>query len=105
MIITPKLQTGNIIKQPKVALFPLLLGTILAPIGVLVFNLEASAEIAGMGLCALVAVFGIASSQGMAAMFSYLFVVIVLPTLLSLLFKPFLIKSNLLKPNDLKITI
>lgn len=105
LIITPKLQTGNIIKHPKVALFPLLLGTILAPVGVLVFNLEATAEIAGMGLCALVAIFGIASSQGMAATFSYLFVVIILPALLSLLFKPLLIKSNLLKPNDLKITI
>lgn len=105
LIITPKLQTGNIIKHPKVAVFPLLLGTILAPVGVLVFNLEATAEIAGMGLCALVAIFGIASSQGMAATFSYLFVVIILPALLSLLFKPLLIKSNLLKPNDLKITI
>lgn len=105
LIITPKLQTGNIIKHPKVAVFPLLLGTILAPVGVLVFNLEATADIAGMGLCALVAIFGIASSQGMAATFSYLFVVIVLPALLSILFKPLLIKSNLLKPNDLKITI
>ena len=105
LIITPKLQTGNIIKHPKVALFPLLLGTILAPVGVLFFNLEASAEIAGMGLCALVAVFGIASSQGMAATFSYLFVVVFLPGLLSIIFKPFLLKSNLLKPNELKITI
>lgn len=105
LIITPKLQTGNIIKHPKVALFPLLLGTILAPIGVLVFNLEASAEIAGMGLCALVAIFGIASSQGIMATLSYLFVVLVLPALLSLLFKPFLLKANLLKHNDLKITI
>ncbi|WP_035052022.1 PTS sugar transporter subunit IIC [Carnobacterium pleistocenium] len=105
LIITPKLQTGNIIKHPKVALFPLLLGTILAPVGVLVFNLEASAEIAGMGLCALVSVFGIASSQGLPATFSYLFVVIILPGLLSILFKPFLIKSNLLKPNELKVTI
>lgn len=105
LIITPKLQTGNIIKHPKVALFPLLLGTILAPVGVLVFNLEASAEIAGMGLCALVSVFGIASSQGLPATFAYLFVVIILPGLLSILFKPFLIKSNLLRPNELKVTI
>lgn len=105
LIITPKLQTGNILKHPKVALFPLILGTLLAPVGVLIFGLEASAEIAGMGLCALVAVFGIASSQGIGATFSYLFIVVVLPALLTLLFKPFLIKSNLLKPNDLKIII
>lgn len=105
LIITPKLQTGNILKHPKVALFPLIIGTLLAPVGVLLFGLEASAEIAGMGLCALVAVFGIASSQGIAATLSYLFIVVVLPALLTLLFKPFLMHSNLLKPNDLKITI
>ncbi|MER2132152.1 MAG: PTS sugar transporter subunit IIC [Carnobacterium inhibens] len=105
LIITPKLQTGNIIRQPKLALFPLLLGTLLAPIGVLVFNLEASAEIAGMGLCAFVSIFGLASSQGMTATLAYLFIVIVLPALLSLLSKPFLIKLKLLKPGDLKITI
>ncbi|MEG0288569.1 MAG: PTS sugar transporter subunit IIC [Carnobacterium sp.] len=105
LIITPKLQTANVIRNPKVALFPLLMGTILAPIGVLVFGLTASAEIAGMGLCALVAPFAIAASQGFTATLLYLLVVLLVPALLSLLCKPLLIRLGVLKPGDLKIVL
>ena len=105
LIITPKLQTANVIRNPEVALFPLLMGTILAPIGVLVFGLTASAEIAGMGLCALVAPFAIAASQGLTATLLYLLVVLLVPALLSLLCKPLLIQLGVLKPGDLKIIL
>lgn len=105
LIITPKLQTGNLIRKPSLVFIPILFTAFLAPIGVLLFHLEASTQIAGMGLCALVAPLEILRIQGGTTLLQYLFVVLVLPGIGCYLLKPFLFKLGWLQSGDLEIKI
>ncbi|MGY3778529.1 PTS sugar transporter subunit IIC [Isobaculum melis] len=104
-LITPKLQTGNLIQKPTLVLIPMLFTVLLAPFGVLVCQLEASSQIAGMGLCALVAPLEILRIQGGASLLQYLLVVLVIPGIGCALLKPLLFKLGWLQPGDLKIKL
>lgn len=105
MICTPKLQTPNIIRKPSVTIIPLLSAMIAGPIGVLLFGLQASPEVAGMGLCALVAPLYLIANHGWIALGQFLLVAIVLPALIALIATPLLRKYNLLKQGDLVVKL
>lgn len=105
LICTPKLQTPNIIRKPSLTIIPLLSAIIVAPIGVLFFGLQASPEVAGMGLCALVAPLYLIANHGWMALGQFLFVVVVLPALIALIARPLLRKYNLLKQGDLVVKL
>lgn len=105
LICTPKLQTPNIIKKPRIMLVPLFLSTILAPIGVLCFGINSANEVAGLGLCAFVAPLYMLSHQGMEMFLQFLFISVILPAVICIVIKPFILKFGLLQDDDLKINL
>lgn len=105
LICTPKLQTPNIIRKPSVMLVPLLTAMISGPIGVLIFHIQTSNEVAGLGLCAFVAPLYVAAHSSFSTFAAFIFVSVVLPCVITLLVKPFVVKGKLLKPGDLRIEL
>ncbi|MBC1356761.1 PTS transporter subunit IIC [Listeria booriae] len=105
LICTPKLQTPNIIKRPAVMIVPLLSAVIASPIGVLVFHLQASAEVAGMGLCAFVAPLYLIANSGWLAFGAFLLVAVVIPAVIALIARPFLLRSSWLRSGDLRVEL
>lgn len=105
LICTPKLQTPNIIRKPSIMLVPLLTAVISGPIGILFFHLQTSNEIAGLGLCAFVAPLYVAAHSSFSGFAAFIFTSVVLPCIITLIVKPFVIKSHLLKPGDLQIEL
>ncbi|WP_239255781.1 PTS transporter subunit IIC [Listeria ilorinensis] len=105
LICTPKLQTPNLIRKPSLMIVPLLTAMVAGPIGVLGFHLQATSEIAGMGLCALVAPLYLAANEGFLALSLFLVVAVILPAVIALLVRPFLISKQKLRAGDLKIEL
>lgn len=103
LICTPKLQTPNAIKYPRIMLIPSILAIIMAPLGILVFDITSVNEVAGLGLCAFVAPLQILSQQGITMFLQFLFVTILLPALFCLMIKPFAFKYGLLKIGELTV--
>ncbi|MBC1418673.1 PTS transporter subunit IIC [Listeria fleischmannii] len=105
LIITPKLQTANIIRKPSLMLIPLLTALVAGPIGVLVFNLQATAEIAGMGLCAFVAPLYLIANYGIETFLAFVLVAVIFPAAVALIVRPILLRNEKLKTGDLKIEL
>lgn len=105
LICTPKLQTPNIIKKPRLMIIPFFLSTILAPIGVLCFGINSANEVAGLGLCAFVAPLYMLSHHGMVMLSQFLFISVFVPAVICLLIKPFALKFGWLKDGDLTINL
>lgn len=105
LIITPKLQTANIIRKPSLMIIPLLTTLVAGPLGVLVLHLEATAEIAGMGLCAFVAPLYLIANAGIGTFLAFVAVAVVFPAVVALLVRPVLLKQEKLKAGDLKIEL
>lgn len=105
LFCTPKLQTPNIIRHPKLAIIPLLLSVVMSPIGVLLFHIEGTSEVAGMGLCAFVAPLYLASNKGWMMLLYFVIVSVVLPAVLSFLLRPLAIRLGWIKAGELKIDI
>ena len=105
LICTPKLQTPNVIRSPRIMVIPLILATILAPIGILMFGITSANEVAGLGLCAFVAPLQMLSQEGLAMFLQFLFVSVVLPAILCLMIKPIALKIGLLRDKDLLIEV
>lgn len=103
LICTPKLQTPNIIKKPRIMLIPLFLSTTMAPVGILLFEIVSSNEVAGLGLCAFVAPLYMLSNQGIEMFFQFLFISVVVPAILSLLLRPLALRFRLIKKGDFTI--
>ncbi|EUJ32010.1 hypothetical protein MFLO_07467 [Listeria floridensis FSL S10-1187] len=105
LIITPKLQTANIIRKPSLMIIPLLITLVAGPLGVLVLHLEATAEIAGMGLCAFVAPLYMIAHYGIGTFLSFAAVAIILPAAVAFIVRPILLKREKLKEGDLRIEL
>lgn len=105
LICTPKLQTPNIIKYPKTIIFPLILSALMSPLGVLLFNIEASKEVAGMGFCAFVGPLYVASNNGLASLLYYCLVALIIPAVLCFLLKPLIFKLGWIKKGELVVDI
>lgn len=103
-IITPKVQFGNIIKNPFIAIPGLVSAMIVAPIGVLVFNFNTSFKLAGLGLNSLIAPITLAS-QSKVQFMVFIGLGVIIPGLISLILGKVLRKHNKIKPNDMKINI
>ncbi|WP_163652059.1 PTS transporter subunit IIC [Listeria sp. PSOL-1] len=104
-ICTPKLQTPNIIKKPRLMLIPLLSTLIAGPLGVLVFHIQASSEVAGMGLCAFVAPLYLVANYGVVSLLLFLVAAVLLPAIIAFVAKPYLIQTKHLEAGDLKIEV
>lgn len=102
---TSMLQVGNIVKNPWILLPPTLAGAVLAPIAILLFELESVAAGAGMGTSGLVGPIVMLETMG----FSWYTFIIVLgflvigPALLSYVVYAVLRRTGRIQPNDMKI--
>lgn len=108
---TSMLQMGNIVKNPKIWIPPIIAGAITGPLATCVFGMENGVAVAsGMGTCGLVGPIGVFSSEwfsnsGALGWISILLICIVLPAVLTpLIAYPFR-KKGWIKEGDLKLDL
>lgn len=102
---TSMLQVGNIVKNPWILLPPTMAGAVLAPIAILLFELESVAAGAGMGTSGLVGPIVMLETMGFS-WYTFLVVLgflIIGPALLSYAVYSVLRRTGRIQPNDLKI--
>lgn len=103
-ICTPKVQLPNITKNPYIIVPTVISSAIVGPIATLIFNLEATKEIAGMGLSSFVAPLNmIANSESNFVIIGMLICYIIIPVIISFFVAGFLKKKNLIKEGDLSL--
>lgn len=116
---TSMLQMGNIIKNPKIAIPPIVASVITGPLATCVFNFQmnGAAISSGMGTCGLVGPIGVYTgwindiSLGVKESivfqdwFALILICLVLPALISLTVSKILRKINWIKENDLKLEL
>lgn len=102
---TSMLQMGNICKNPRIWLPPIIASAITGPLATTVFSLKCSGVAAGMGTCGLVGPIGIIDATGTGATMwvGLVLLCIVAPALLSLVFSELLRKLGWIKEGDLKL--
>lgn len=105
LICTPKLQTPNIIKHPKIMVLPLILSGLMSPIGVLVFGIVSASEVAGLGLCALVSPLYMASHEGWQMLLYFLLVSVAIPAVVCLLIRPLAFRLGWLTKESVTIDL
>ncbi|MCC9622405.1 PTS sugar transporter subunit IIC [Thalassospira sp. MA62] len=102
---TSMLQVGNIVRNPWILLPPTMAGAVLAPIAILLFELESVAAGAGMGTSGLVGPIVMLETMGFS-WYTFLVVfgfLIIGPALLSYAVYVVLRRTGRIQPNDLKI--
>lgn len=116
---TSMLQMGNIIKNPKIAIPPIIASMITGPLATCLFKLEmnGSAISSGMGTCGLVGPIGVYTgwvndvAAGVKDSINYndwlglLLICFILPAMISLLVAKILRKFKWIKENDLKLDL
>lgn len=105
LICTPKLQTPNIIKHPKIMIVPLLLSGIMSPIGILLFGIVSANEVAGLGLCALVSPLYMVSHEGVPMLLYFLLVAVAIPAVASLLLRPLVFRLGWADKDNMKVEL
>ena len=104
---TSMLQMGNIVKNPFVWIPATLAAAITGPLSTCVFKLECTGVSAGMGTCGLVGPIGIFADMGFTAMsvLGVIFLCVVLPAVLSLIFSELMRKFGWIRKDDLKLEL
>ena len=116
---TSMLQMGNIIKNPKIAIPPIVASVITGPLATSLFKLEmnGAAISSGMGTCGLVGPIGVYTGwindieTGIKEIitindwFGLILICFVLPAIISLIVAKLLRKINWIKENDLKLDL
>lgn len=116
---TSMLQMGNIVKNPKIWIAPILTSAITGPIATCVFKMQMNGEAiaSGMGTCGLVGQIGVytgwlndiaaGTKSGIVAMdwIGLLLVCLVLPAVLTWVFGQIFRKIGWIKENDLKLDV
>lgn len=116
---TSMLQMGNIVKNPKIWIAPILTSAITGPIATCIFKLQMNGEAisSGMGTCGLVGQIGVytgwlndiaaGTKTGITGMdwLGLILISFVLPAILTLLFGQILRKIGWIKENDLKLEV
>ncbi|MDU1412303.1 MAG: PTS sugar transporter subunit IIC [Clostridium sp.] len=105
---TSMLQMGNIVKNPRIWLPPILTSMITGPMATMIFKLENIPTGAGMGTSGLVGPLGIitAMPNGGAKMWiGIILICFVLPAVITFIFSEILRKIGWIKEGDLKINL
>ncbi len=103
-LITPKVQFGNITKNPYIALPGIVSAAIIGPIGTLVFHFSVSYKIAGLGLNSLIAPITLAS-ESIPKLAVYVVLGVVVPAVISVVLVRVLKAAHKIKKDDMKIDI
>ena len=102
------LQMGNIVKNPRIWLPPIITSMITGPLATLVFKMENIPTGSGMGTSGLVGPLGVISAMpdgGVKMWLGILFICFVLPAVLTLIFSELLRKIGWIKEDDLKLQL
>ena len=107
---TSMLQMGNIVRNPRVWIPPILSAAVTGPVATCVFRMENGVAIAsGMGTCGLVGPIGVLASEaftgGAMNWIGLILVCVVLPAVLTPLFAWPLRKRGWIKEGDLKLEL
>ena len=116
---TSMLQMGNIVKNPKIWIAPILTSAITGPIATCIFKMQMNGEAisSGMGTCGLVGQIGVytgwlndidAGTKAAVTGFDWLGLILisfVLPAILTFVFGLILRKIGWIKENDLKLEV
>lgn len=100
---TPKLQMGNILKNPLIWLPNLIVAAILGPISILIFQIETSPIGAGMGTCGLVGQIATIDVMGIGVVPRLLVLQFILPAVLVGLLGALFRKKGWIKKGDLTL--
>lgn len=103
-LITPKVQFGNITKNPYIAIPGMVSSAIIGPIGTLVFHFSVSYKLAGLGLNSLIAPITIAS-QSISELITYLVLGVVVPAVISVVLVKVLKAAHKIKDEDMRIDL
>ena len=105
---TSMLQMGNIIKNPRIWIPPILTSAITGPVATCIFKMENSVAVAsGMGTCGLVGPIGVMTAENIDRFdfIGMLTVCIILPAILTPIFASICRKIGWIKENDLKLKL
>lgn len=107
---TSMLQIPNIMKKPRILLPPIIASAILGPLSTMVFKLRCNAIGGGMGTCGFVGVFGVVdASRGVISnlklSFGIILLMFILPAIISYLVFIIMRKLNLVKDEDLVLSL
>lgn len=104
---TSMLQMGNLVKNPRLWIPPVLTSAILGPLSTAVFGLRNTGVSAGMGTCGLVGPIGvIAATPSSPLMWTgFVLLLFVAPAALCLLFSELMRRAGWIKPGDLKLDL
>lgn len=103
-LITPKVQFGNITKNPYIAIPGMISSAIIGPISTLVFHFSVSYKLAGLGLNSLIAPITIAS-QRIPELITYLVLGVVVPAVISVVLVKVLKATHKIKDEDMRIDL
>lgn len=102
---TSMLQIGNIVKKPIIALPAIVSSIVLAPLGILVFKMEAVAIGSGMGTSGLVGQFATIEAMGAAAWWKILLMHFILPAFVAYIVSHLMRKKGYIKAGDMKLDL
>lgn len=104
---TSMLQMGNIVKNPRIWIAPILTSMITGPIATMGFQLKNVHTSSGMGTSGMVGPIGVYTAMGGGAKMwlGILLVCFVLPAVLTLFFGKILYRIGFIKPGDLKLDL
>lgn len=105
---TSMLQMGNIIKNPRIWIPPILTSAITGPVATCIFKMENPVAVAsGMGTCGMVGPIGVMTMQNFDRFdfFGMITVCIILPAILTPLFAKVCKKLGWIKDSDLKLNL
>ena len=105
LIVTPKLQLPNLIKNPTVMIGPLLSAAICAPLATVGFGFQAVPEVGGMGFSAFVSPIWLLNNGGLSALGIQLLCGAVLPILITYGVNKVLYATHFMRFGDLALSV
>lgn len=104
-LVTPKVQFPNLVKNPRLVIPTFVSSIICAPIATILFQFEASYELAGLGMNSLIAPLSLLSTQGWTGLSIFLLMGVVVPICISLTLYTFIKRLGWVKPNALHVEV
>ncbi|GBU11302.1 hypothetical protein AwErysi_09180 [Erysipelotrichaceae bacterium] len=105
LISTPKVQLPNIVKNPRILIPSMVATAIVAPIATNIFGVSATSQIAGLGLCSLIAPLYILANEGVMALGSFIFCGVILTGFIAYIVGGFCKKMGWIRMGDLRIDL
>ncbi|TMT00366.1 PTS sugar transporter subunit IIC [Apilactobacillus kunkeei] len=103
-LITPKVQFGNITKNPYILIPGMVSSAIVAPIGTMLFHFSTTYKLAGLGTNSLIVPLNFAS-QSLSKLTVYIILGIIMPSIISITMLKILKACHKVKEDDMKMHI